>query len=314
MPYYQSLSVQLTTHRLLFLHSSSSYASTTTTTSSSSSSPKSLQLSLSNIRQTEFYTGFMRSSPKISLFLGYPDPQTDGGSTFLDGTGTGTGIGGESWTCTVCGFVNEPKSLGNVSGKCSLCGVTRVIGNSGELSRAGTPVSGNSTAKSVLITDEVTTGRPGTPGTLGTLGIPSSSISPTSTSLNQIGQMEFAAAAAADDDDVVVHSRKETPCSRCTFLNHPSLSNCEICGSPLLVQRNTASSSTSSPTTTTTTTTTTTMTGGKQEGLKEVVRLSFRKGGEKEMYKRLKSVLEKKSWLGEVGCLEEVERRGLVAD
>ena len=196
----------------------------------------------------------MRSSPKISLFLGYPETPTD--FSFLDGTGTGTGIrigiGGESWTCTVCGFVNEPKGLSNVSGKCSLCGVTRVIGNSGELSRAATPVSGNPTGTSGLITDEIT------PGTLGTLGIPSS-ISPISTSSNPIGQMELADDDDDDEDDVV-HSRKEIPCSRCTFLNHPSLSNCEICGSPLLVQRNITSSSTSSPTTTTATTTTTTTT------------------------------------------------------
>jgi ESCRT-II complex subunit VPS36 len=29
---------------------------------------------------------------------------------------------------------------------------------------------------------------------------------------------------------------------------------------------------------------------------KEIIRLSFRKGGEKEMYKRLKSVLASKPW------------------
>ncbi len=246
MPYHQSLSVQLTTHRLLLIHSPQPSSSNTPTSNASPPLPESLQLSLSYIRQTEFYTGFMRSSAKISLFLGYPE-------TNPDDSGPGQGGGsGESWTCGVCGFNNEPKGFNGSGGKCSLCGVARVIGNSGVPTRVGTPVQGmdgNSSSSSSPL-----------PASASTCVVPRGATEPTI-------------------------SKKSIPCPRCTFLNHPSLVTCEICGSPLPLR---PSASTSTPN------------WKPGEGTKEVVRLSFRKGGEKEMYRRLKSVLAKKTWSGEV--------------
>lgn len=80
-------------------------------------------------------------------------------------------------------------------------------------------------------------------------------------------------------------------CPACTFLNHRYLAACEICSTPL-------------PSSSTTKNITTVPTGNGtghlgisgEEGKVEIVRLSFRKGGEKEAYKRLKNVLSDKVW------------------
>ncbi|GJJ09280.1 hypothetical protein Clacol_003502 [Clathrus columnatus] len=79
------------------------------------------------------------------------------------------------------------------------------------------------------------------------------------------------------------------PCSACTFLNHPSLRACEICGTPLesqplLVVRNLKSAPTSRPDTPTANIET------------DFIKISFRKGGDKPFYAALKRTLMGKSW------------------
>ncbi|KAK4224340.1 EAP30/Vps36 family-domain-containing protein [Podospora fimiseda] len=85
-------------------------------------------------------------------------------------------------------------------------------------------------------------------------------------------------------------------CPRCTFLNHPSLMSCEICGAPLishnlpsdLTQRiNTESpgpflNNSSFP---------------NRNDTPESIKLSFRGGGEKIFYERLKNSLTQRKWL-----------------
>jgi ESCRT-II complex subunit VPS36 len=72
-------------------------------------------------------------------------------------------------------------------------------------------------------------------------------------------------------------------CPACTFLNHPSIRNCEICDTPLPRP---------APKTPTTSTPTTTI----DEKSQNTIRLSFRKGGSNECYRRLKNVLSDKAW------------------
>ena len=118
MPDYQTVSVHLTTARLILLPDPS-------TPSTSSRPPMGLQTRLSHVRQTEFYTGFMRSSPKITLFLGRnPSDDTEEEQE-------------SSWTCGVCGFVNSisPPDVGR---RCGLCGVSPITPRS-----AGTSLNGS---------------------------------------------------------------------------------------------------------------------------------------------------------------------------
>lgn len=85
-------------------------------------------------------------------------------------------------------------------------------------------------------------------------------------------------------------------CPRCTFVNHPSLLECEICGAPLasvnaLKTLNGDQRRSESPAPV-----------FEQDSIKntdtaESVKLSFRGGGEKSFYERLKSALIQRKWL-----------------
>ena len=84
------------------------------------------------------------------------------------------------------------------------------------------------------------------------------------------------------------------PCPRCTFLNHPALTACEICGEPLIspnlppilasaeaIDRGVSPAPQQ-------------ITNSTEE--RNYVRLSFRSGGEKVFLERLKSAISKQSW------------------
>ncbi|OWZ58960.1 ESCRT-II complex subunit VPS36 [Cryptococcus neoformans Tu259-1] len=209
-PGYQTISLHITTHRLILIPSDNHSTHT-----------PSLQTHLSYVRNTEYYSGFMRSSPKVTLTLG--NPQSRDNDPAADSAGM--------WTCRVCGYVNERKGLGK-SGKCGLCGVpyAQAVASpsvSAMPSRAGTPNSSGFTP-------------------------------PLST---------------ADDEE----GEGKVACPACTFLNSALLRNCEICTTPLPrpPQFNTAR---------------------EKPEKQQVVRLSFRKGGDKEAYKKLTSVLRDKAW------------------
>lgn len=85
-------------------------------------------------------------------------------------------------------------------------------------------------------------------------------------------------------------------CPRCTFLNHPSLLSCEICGAPLIskdvpavVARQPPRTESPGPT----------LKLGGVAGLEnpESVKISFRNGGEKIFYERLKGAMTQRKWL-----------------
>ncbi|WVF71527.1 hypothetical protein IAT40_006335 [Kwoniella sp. CBS 6097] len=264
IPSYQSLSAHLTTHRLIIIPDSPPSSSL-----SSTAIPPSLQTHLSNVRQTEFYTGFMRSSPKITLTLGPPPPSTSTSSSTPQASSTGIGASsgessttqtvngaGSTWTCGVCGYANNT-TLGRVSStsKCGLCGVpystSQQASASGPPSRTSTPT----------ITPSIPT----------TASSSTASAQPTSSLADEEGRIA---------------------CPACTFLNSTLLPNCEICSTPLpgsKARQNPGRKDTSSL--------------SSLVGKTETVRLSFRdkKGGVNEAYKKLKSVLGDKSWERGVG-------------
>jgi ESCRT-II complex subunit VPS36 len=84
-------------------------------------------------------------------------------------------------------------------------------------------------------------------------------------------------------------------CPRCTFLNHPSLLSCELCGAPLLSQNippglnpNVREESPGPMLNN--------LPGPGMEN-NESIKLSFRAGGEKIFYKRLEGSLQQRKWL-----------------
>ncbi|BEJ09297.1 hypothetical protein CcaverHIS641_0602120 [Cutaneotrichosporon cavernicola] len=159
VPTYQTFTLHITTHRVLLVPDTPS--------------PPPLQCALSHVRETQFYAGFMRSSPKVIVTLGPappPPPVSSGSSTPAPAP------------------VPEPQA----------------------------PATATATA--------------------------------------------------------------QIACTACTFLNHPSLSACEICGTPLPKSKDgELKRSMSAP-------------------RSETVRFSFRRGGEREAYRRLKGVLSDRVW------------------
>lgn len=100
----------------------------------------------------------------------------------------------------------------------------------------------------------------------------------------------------SNDDETVRKPNASTPCPRCTFVNHPYLLECEICGAPLApaVARGASvdgSRRSESPAPV--------FGQGNIANTEtfEVVKLSFRGGGEKTFYERLKGALVQRKWL-----------------
>lgn len=214
----------------------------------------------------------MRSSAKITLFLG-PSPTAAASSSPTSGPASDTASGGGgTWTCGVCGMVNSLAShetSPSPSAKCVLCGV----------------------AYSASRTSAIPPSRVGTPGPPGSGSRESDKPGKAAPDVSNAQSTEGA------DDGIA--------CPACTFLNHKSMTACEICSTPLPRKAGVGFGAGQGAQGVVT------PVGGGSGGVDvgssggdrlEVVRLSFRKGGEKEAYRKLKSVLTTKAWETEVSA------------
>lgn len=200
----------------------------------------------------------MRSSPKITLTLGPSLSSSSEPGAIGEGTSAGNGEAQEDWSCPVCGHGNTIGHTGlpRPEDKCGLCGVT--YGKSSAMGPNGraTPL---------------TTSRPSTPKP-----------EPVSTPANGFGDGN----GNGNDHGSDAKLSRSITCPACTFLNHPSIRNCEICDSPLPrppVRQATPSLPSQYN-----------IEGAI--GKNDAIRLSFRKGGSSECYRRLKNVLSDKAW------------------
>ncbi|CAG8390526.1 unnamed protein product [Penicillium salamii] len=82
-----------------------------------------------------------------------------------------------------------------------------------------------------------------------------------------------------------------TPCPRCTFVNHPSLTECEICGAPLAGGSSSSANRVDSPAPLFE------QSHIANTEVSESIKLSFRAGGDKTFYERLKGALVQRKWL-----------------
>lgn len=266
----------------------------------------SVALDLKDVERYEFYAGFLKSSAKITLVPkptkrrsgllhqsrspGSPSPRTSGAATpiprpsstprslALDRPPSNTTA---TWVCTICSFSNPvPSNFDPAAANahtplppCLACGIRPALTH--VLKAAITNASSRPALAAPL------------------------PLRPQARALSTPGAADHEPFEPGVAGGPVPNSNPEASfqCPRCTFLNHPSLMSCEICGAPLVSQGvpaelTTADDRVDSPGPFLTPV-------GNLPGVEnpESVKLSFRGGGEKIFFERLKGSLAQRKWL-----------------
>ena len=253
-PNHQNGSIHLTSHRLIYVDSPHPRR-------------QSLAFSLSDVRQSEYYAGFLTSSPKITLSLSSTIQSPDSANVTPGAGEAASGAGGRGntsstrWECEICGNKNvdtglAPKVI------CQLCGVPR---------------SSKSSAVAIAGSSKVPTSTPALSQSL-----------PVSTPPNVLRAPSTPPNENNDNENGIA-------CPACTFINHPSLHNCELCNTPLpkwthIPNKSAPSSRPPSPT----------LDDHTPTGGDALIRVSFRGGGDRAFHAALKRVLITKPWVADV--------------
>ncbi|CAJ2512428.1 Uu.00g054430.m01.CDS01 [Anthostomella pinea] len=291
LPNQQTGQVYLTSHRICYVDKQE---------------PRkhSVALDLKDVERYEFYAGFLKSSAKITLIpkpskraslqsratagtTSSPRPTLE--SAFRPPSAAPPQASAATWVCTICSFPNPvPSNFDPTTANahtplppCLACGIKPALTHvlkaaiSNVTSRQMT--SSGSTPQSPLS------------GGFGTQKPGSGYEDRTASRSAQMGFSPPGRANTSTDNDGF-------QCPRCTFLNHPSLLSCEICGAPLIshdvsMQVIQDQPRTDSPGPT--------LNYGNVTGLEnpESVKISFRGGGEKIFYERLKGSMTQRKWL-----------------
>ncbi|KAF2275615.1 Vps36-domain-containing protein [Westerdykella ornata] len=256
IPKYQNGQAYLTSHRVCYVDQTEPRSC-------------SVAINLKEVERPEFYAGFLKSSPKITLYpkaskqlsiATNPSPTAQGTlASATDGHVAPATISpvNATWVCPICSFSNPvPSNFDPTAANartplppCLACGIKPPLAH---VIKAA--IAAIRQAQSSDGTPQYTAGAPAssTPGTV--------------------------------------------PCPRCTFQNHPSLSACEICGAPLpaaadkRLEAAKAITRAESPGPFS-------QTSPLGHEITESIKLSFRCGGEKIFYERLKNALVQRKWL-----------------
>ncbi|ODQ64067.1 Vps36-domain-containing protein, partial [Nadsonia fulvescens var. elongata DSM 6958] len=252
---YQNGRVYLTTHRVCFVDDENPQKNN-------------VAIDLRKIKYVEFQSGFLRSSPKVTLvlksLLEWNQDQEAGLSEH-----NAPEILETTWICPICFFSNllPPKFKLHESPtpRCQTCGVE---------------------PDASVIEDSIL------------FAIKNNNHAYNTTTANK-------------------QKKKVSgfPCPRCTFMNHPSLHSCEICGARLVSNRLPATLKVQNEVDQATLTNLnrnlhladenefkakTANEKNERQVIVSYIKLSFRGGGERACYEKLKKVLKQKSWLTSV--------------
>lgn len=275
IPSYQNGAAYLTSHRACYIDREE---------------PRkySVAVDLKDIERTEFYAGFLKSSPKITLFpkaikkplagIRSPAPRYASPSDALVGPNSSSPRSvpqsqspapardvNATWICPICGLSNPvPSNFDPATANqhtplppCQACGIKPPLVNMVKAAIAA--VSNRPSA--------ATTQQNGT-----------DSLSSASTNSRS--------------------NNTATTCPRCTFQNHPSLSTCEICGASLQTATNRRSqlieAEVKRPESPGPSLSTPTIVG---DDTIETIKFSFRAGGAKTFLERLDNALVQRKWL-----------------
>ncbi|KIH88834.1 ESCRT-II complex subunit VPS36 [Sporothrix brasiliensis 5110] len=256
---------------------------------------------LKDIERFEFYVGFPHA--RSASGVGSSPARSSTASPLGGGNGSARRgpppAAAATWVCPICSFSNpvpsnfDPESLNahTQMPPCLACGIPptlthvlkAVIANAANRPQ----VSGSSSSNGNGVTQ-----------TLPSRPRPLSQPDPSSLeAASSIGDTTTAAAVqtGAPDPDASFQ------CPRCTFLNHPSLMACEMCGAPLvsrdlpaeLTQTHQLRTESPGPVVAAS------FSPASQTGTDaaESIKLSFRGGGEKMFYERMKGSIAQRKWL-----------------
>jgi ESCRT-II complex subunit VPS36 len=251
-----------------------------------------------------FQAGFLKSSAKITLVpkpskrssiqnraisdLSTPSrsatstPLARAESPFHLPTPEPPPISSATWICTICSHSNpvpsnfDPKTASDRTPlpPCLLCGIKPALAHVLKASILNTTNRQSSSSSLSLRTPIPVRGRPDIPR-------PQSEV---------WGELPSQTAGQAPSTEATFS------CPRCTFLNHPSLPSCEICGASLVSQdlptgldKPSLRAESPGPT----------LNHLPAPGIQtnESIKLSFRGGGEKILYERLKGSMTQRKWL-----------------
>ena len=297
-PAHQSGCAHVTSHRLFFI-----------TDDDAHDPPRpglgrghSLVFALAAVAETQSYAGFFTSSPKVTLVLHpspTPTPTSQSGTALISPTNPIVPPLTDdlaSWECEICAYRNPPGLSPSARSVCALCGVPR------QLSTTTTTITLPSSQSQTIATALGPLSRSRSNASASTPLLPSSypfTAPMSSASPSSHPGEPSTTTSALKTSDFDLSEPDPIPCPACTFHNHPSLTRCEICGSPLpphhppsrLQQPQSKSAPTSRPESPT-------LTDANEENEQGsyIVRLSFRKGGDKSFYAQLKRALLGKAW------------------
>ncbi|GJE95592.1 EAP30/Vps36 family-domain-containing protein [Phanerochaete sordida] len=221
---------------------------------------RSFALDLSHVCRTDYWAGLLRSSAKVTLYLNtLPSRSVTAGLANAPDSRQDAGDGFGVWVCEVCGNRNPPGLSPSASVVCGLCGVPR-------------------SAVPTVAASSTPTAQP-KPRLAGETSHLSSSLPSSSHHLP----------LPAEPDPP-----SEIACPACTFLNHPSLSTCEICGTtlPRPAHPTARSAPPSRPTSDDEDDAADAADGPR------MIKISFRKGGDKAFYAVVRRSLLDKAWEG----------------
>ncbi|KAL8411064.1 hypothetical protein RB596_000644 [Gaeumannomyces avenae] len=290
LPKQQDGQVYLTSHRICYVDKAE---------------PRkhSVALDLKDVERYEFYAGFLKSSAKITLVpkpskrrstlqprsqaqssssplrngasppASRPDGAARGGVAAPPATSTAT------WVCTICSFSNPvPSNFDPATANahtplppCLACGIKPA------LTHVLKAAISNATSRPPL-----------------SVPLP---LRPQAQTVVSHGYGDDTSNNSRGGSATTSSEEASFQCPRCTFLNHPSLMSCEICGAPLISQDVPAQLTAVEPRTESPGPFLTPV--GNHPGVEnpESVKLSFRGGGEKVFYERLKGSMTQRKWL-----------------
>ena len=236
---------------------------------------RSVAIELRDVERCEPYAGFLKSSPKVTLIpkaakfgpsgLPSPAPLKTNNST-PEQKPSRPALKDATWICPICSFSNAvppnfDPALPNAStaiSPCLACGIKPPLAHIGKAA-------------------------------INNLG-----------SQRRAAESQFGADAVSPSMQATVGDAEDgVRCPRCTFQNHPSLTACEICGTSLVIASKSlpngfpilgSISRSSSPAISQSV-------GVLSMDASEQVKFSFRVGGDKIFYERLKGALTQRKWL-----------------